>query len=175
MEIIQYPHNILSKKCEEVVIGDKECTQLLDEMLITLHRVRGAGLAAPQIGVSKRIVVIDLQEEPPKIYKMINPEFTWKSNVLVESTEGCLSIPFLRDTVLRHESVSVEYLDENFQKCTIEKATDYLSFCLQHELDHLDGKVYLDRLNKIKRASALRKYKKLLKENAENGEKNASE
>ncbi|MDR2794280.1 MAG: peptide deformylase [Holosporaceae bacterium] len=175
MEIIKYPHSILLKKCEKVAVGDEKCARLLDKMLVTLHRVAGAGLAAPQVGIAKRMVVIDLREidEAQKIYKMINPIFTWKSNVSVESEEGCLSIPFLREIIQRHESVSVEYLDENFQKCTIEKATGFLAYCLQHELDHLDGKLYIDLLSKVKRASALRKYKKLLEEQSKTGENNA--
>ncbi|MDR3179503.1 MAG: peptide deformylase [Holosporaceae bacterium] len=173
MEIIKYPNSILLKKCEEVIVGDESCVRLLDEMAETLHKVAGAGLAAPQVGVSSRIVVINLQktESSQNVYKMINPRFTWKSDVLVESEEGCLSIPFLREIILRHESVSVEYLNENFQKCVLEKATGFLAFCLQHELDHLDGKLYIDRLGRIRRAGALRKYRKLLQKHLQTGEK----
>ncbi|GHU20592.1 peptide deformylase 2 [Alphaproteobacteria bacterium] len=161
MELVIYPNAVLSKKCKEVEIGDMETVALFEGMFTILYEFDGAGLVAPQIGISKKIVAIDLRNERD-IYKMINPKIVWKSDELMESTEGCLSIPMLRDTVIRHAKVSVEYLDENFQKCFINEAEGYLAVCLQHELDHLDGKVYIDRLSRLKRSKAIKRYKKLL-------------
>jgi peptide deformylase len=124
-------------------------------------------LAAPQIGILEKIVVIDLRDDEHIVYRLINPAIVWKSDELVESDEGCLSLPGLRRSVKRHERVSVEYLDESFKKQTIDKAEGLLAVCLQHEIDHLYGKLFIDRLNRLERLGALREFKKLQQE-AEN-------
>ncbi|MBQ7674744.1 MAG: peptide deformylase [Alphaproteobacteria bacterium] len=162
MTILTYGNPILKAKCDPVKVGDKEAIKILDNMVATLHNEsNGIGLAAPQVGISKRLVVIDLHEESGKIYKMINPKVIWKSEETAEFMEGCLSIPGICEKVKRPASVSVEYLDETFKQCLIEKATGLLAVCLQHEIDHLDGKLYIDRLSRMKRARIISKYKKL--------------
>lgn len=168
MELIKYPNPILSQKCAEVEVGASGVSEILDEMSKKLYEWEGAGLAAPQVGILKRIVVIDIREEPPHLYKLINPKITRKSEEMVESNEGCLSLPILREMVFRHASVTVEYLDENFKEKQIE-ATGFLSCCLQHELDHLDGVLYIDRLSKFKRSRAIKEFYKLQEEKPEDG------
>ena len=155
LKVKVYPDPILFEKCAEVEIGDKSAVVLLDKMIAIMHTSeRGAGLSAPQVGISKRITVLDIPENPrdPKspsnIYKMINPVIVWRSEEFAPSPEGCFSVSdALGAIVMRHASVSVEYLNEKFEKCRIEKATGLLSFCLQHEIDHLDGILYINRLD----------------------------
>jgi peptide deformylase len=159
MELIKYPNPILSQKCADVKIGDSKILDMLNAMSKKLYEWEGAGLAAPQVGVLKRAIVIDVRSEPQCLYKLINPRIIWKSEEMIESKEGCLSLPTLRDTVWRHESITVEYLDENFKKQEI-NAMEFLSCCLQHELDHLDGVLYIDRLSRLKRSLAIKRFNK---------------
>jgi peptide deformylase len=166
VELIKYPHPILSRKCADVERKEGKVSDILDEMSRKLYEWEGAGLAAPQVGIPKRMVVIDARETPAHLYKLVNPRMVWKSEEMVESNEGCLSLPLLRETVSRHESVTVEYLDENFEEREI-RATGFLSCCLQHELDHLEGILYVDRLSRSKKSSAIRRFKKLQTENQE--------
>lgn len=161
MELKIYPDPILSQKCLDIFPGDTEALDILEEMSKKLYEWNGAGLAAPQVGILKKIVVIDIRDDPPTLYKMINPKIIWRSDELVDSKEGCLSLPKLRETVVRHERVKVEYFDENFEKKTLE-GNDFLSFCLQHELDHLEGRLYIDRLSRLKKNRAIAKFKKLM-------------
>ncbi len=169
MELRIYPDPILSKKCSDVKIDDHSIKGILNEMADKLYEWNGAGLAAPQVGILKKIVVIDIRDEPSTLYKMINPKIVWySSDSIVESEEGCLSLPVLREKILRYQKVKVEYLNEDFKKSELE-AEGFLSFCLQHELDHLEGKLYIDHLSQFKRSRALKKFMKLqhsnLKEN----------
>ena len=169
MELKIYPDPVLAKKCADVEIGDTSVVPILEEMSKKLYEWEGAGLAAPQVGVLKKLVVIDIREEPATLYKMINPKIVWASEELVDSQEGCLSLPKLRETVVRHEKVQVEYFDENFKKQIVE-GDGFLSCCLQHEIDHLSGKLYIDHLSRLKKGRFLAKFRKLRKE-AEEAEK----
>lgn len=171
MELKIFPDPVLAKKCEDVEIGDTSVLSILDEMSKKLYEWEGAGLAAPQIGVLKKLVVIDIRDEPATLYKMINPKIVWKSEDLVESKEGCLSLPGLRETVVRHEKVRVEYFDENFKKETIE-GEGFLACCLQHEIDHLSGKLYIDHLSRLKKSRFVSKFRKLQREKAEEADQN---
>jgi len=166
VELKIYPDPILAKRCADVEIGDASVIPILEEMSKKLYEWEGAGLAAPQIGVLKKLVVIDIRAEPSTLYKMINPKIVWRSEELIDSKEGCLSLPKLRATVVRHEKVRVEYFDENFQKKTIE-GEGFLSCCLQHEIDHLSGKLYIDHLSRLKRGRFLSKFRKLQKGESE--------
>ncbi|MDR1333817.1 MAG: peptide deformylase [Holosporaceae bacterium] len=163
MELKKYPDAILAMKCANVQAEDSGITEILEEMSQKLYEWDGAGLAAPQVGILKRMVVVDIRKEPKELYKLINPRIIWKSEDLMESSEGCLSLPILRKKVKRYASVLVSYLDENFQEQKV-LATDFLSCCLQHELDHLDGILYIDHLSKTKRAQAIREFEKLQEE-----------
>ncbi len=154
LELKIYPDPILSKKCAEVKIGDMDAVDLLEQMLVQMHTSeKGTGLSAPQIGILKRVVVLDIPENPmdsqstSTVYKMINPTIVWKSEEFISSPEGCFSVPGIGAIIMRHASVTVEYLDESFKKCRIEKAAGLLAACIQHEIDHLDGVLYINRLN----------------------------
>ena len=162
MELIKYPNPILFRKCADVSLGDASIPEILDKMVELMYASLGVGLAGVQCGIEKKIVVIDLQQEPKTIYKLINPKIIWASEELVESDERCLSLPGIRGVVLRHASVSVEYFNENYEKCLIEEAEGYLSICLQHEIDHLFGKIYPDRMSFIKKNRFMQRYKKIL-------------
>ena len=166
MELKIYPDPILAKRCADVEVGDTSVLPVLEEMSKKLYEWEGAGLAAPQVGVLKKLVVIDIREEPATLYKMINPKIVWRSEELIDSKEGCLSLPKLRATVVRHEKVRVEYLDENFEKQTVE-GEGFLACCLQHEIDHLSGKLYIDHLSRLKKNRFLSKFRKLQKEESE--------
>ena len=172
MELKIYPDPILAKRCADVEIGDESVLPILEEMSKKLYEWEGAGLAAPQVGVLKKLVVIDTRSEPSTLYKMIHPKIVWRSEELIDSKEGCLSLPKLRATVIRHEKVRVEYFDENFEKQTVE-GEGFLACCLQHEIDHLSGKLYIDHLSRLKRGRFLSKFRKLQKEETEGKSENA--
>lgn len=178
MQLKLYPDPILTKKCEDVGIGDESAKAILNEMSQYLYKWNGAGLAAPQVGILRKFIVIDVRDEPTTLYKMINPKIVWESDELVESSEGCLSLPLLREKVLRHEVVEVVYLNENFEEREV-KARGFLACCMQHEIDHLSGKLYIDRLSRLRRNFALKKFAKLQRETAKNtannGRKNEGE
>lgn len=160
MELKIYPDPVLAQKCADVEIGDTGVLPILEEMSKKLYEWEGAGLAAPQVGVLKKLVVIDIRTEPATLYKMINPKIVWASKDMIDSKEGCLSLPGLRDTVSRHEKVRVEYFDINFEKQIIE-GEEFLACCLQHEIDHLSGKLYIDHLSRLKKSRFLSKFRKL--------------
>jgi peptide deformylase len=166
LPILIHPHPVLRQKAEKVGDITPEILKLLDDMLETMYAAPGIGLAAPQIGVSKRIVVMDVAGEDVgkkrNPMKLINPEIIAVSETKTILDEGCLSLPEMRVEVSRPEIVTVRYKDEKGTEYTIE-ATDLLAKCFQHEIDHLDGKLIFDYLSPLKRDMALRKYNKNLK------------
>ena len=165
LKVYEYPHPVLKKKAEKVVAIDDEMRIFLDDMLETMYAQNGCGLAAPQVGISKRIVVIDIAhegEEPNPMY-MVNPEIIWKSEETEICEEGCLSLPSLRAEVERPASVKVKYLDYNGQECEL-LAEDFLAVAVQHELDHLDGILYIDHVSRLKRQMLIKKLEKMRKE-----------
>ena len=134
----------------------------MDDMLETMYDAVGVGLAAPQVGVSKRIVVIDTThegEKPEPLY-LVNPEIIWKSEEKVCGEEGCLSVPEQRAEVERFASVKLRYLDYDGKEHE-ELIEDFLAIVVQHELDHLDGILYIDRISRLKRQMLLKKLQKL--------------
>lgn len=154
LEIVTFPDPRLKKKCEEVEEVTPEIRKFLTDMAETMYEAPGIGLAAPQVGRNIRAVVIDIGEDEEtgrksRLYKLINPEIVERKGT-TEYEEGCLSIPEVRETVKRSASVVVEALDENGKELTIE-ASDLLAICLQHEIDHLDGVLFIDRLSTLKR------------------------
>jgi peptide deformylase len=167
LPVILHPNAVLRKKAEPVTKITPEILQLLDDMLDTMYAEEGIGLAAPQVNVSKRLIVIDV-EQPEKAergnpLKMINPEIIAKSDALTILDEGCLSLPEMRVEVIRPEIVTVRYLDETGATKEIE-VDDLLSKALQHEIDHLDGILIFDYLSKLKRDIVLRRYQKMMRE-----------
>ena len=167
LEILKAPHPVLSKKATKVKEVTAEIKQLLNDMLETMYAAPGVGLAAPQIGVSKRIIVVDVADtnngEEPKPYKLINPEIIELSEDIAVCEEGCLSVPESYEEVERPATCIIKALDENGKEVTV-KADGLLSVCLQHEIDHLDGILFVDHLSKLKRNMILKKMQKLKKQ-----------
>ncbi|WP_412777557.1 peptide deformylase [Thalassospira lucentensis] len=163
-EILIVPDPRLKKECEPVSEVNDEIRQLLSDMLETMYAAPGIGLAAPQIGVMKRVVVMDVSDDKdkPEPLKLINPEIIWESEDTSIYQEGCLSIPDQYADVERPIEVGVRYLDENGKEQEIE-ADGLLSTCIQHEVDHLDGILFTDYLSALKRNMILKKVQKLQK------------
>ncbi|MCS6779051.1 MAG: peptide deformylase [Geminicoccaceae bacterium] len=159
--ILIAPHPLLKLKARPVERIDEEIRRLMDDMLETMYRAPGIGLAAPQVGVSLRVVVVDLakKDEPPAPLRLLNPEITWSAEEQVAMEEGCLSLPEQFAEVTRPAAVRVRYRDEEGQEKEIE-ADGLLARCLQHEIDHLDGILFVDRLSPLKRNMIMRKLAK---------------
>ena len=147
-EIRKEGDEILSKKCREVETIDDRIIELGKDMLETMYKNDGIGLAACQVGILKRVIVYDVcyvEEDGKKEgHILINPKITSRSKTMIEVEEGCLSFPDVYKVVQRHEKVTVEYTDIDGKKKKI-NAKDIEAVCLQHEIDHLDGIVFLDR------------------------------
>jgi peptide deformylase len=142
---------VLRQKALKVKQIDKSIEKLIDDMVDTLHSANGLGLAANQVGVRQRVVIVELpaDEEDPgsgKLYALINPEITASSQDLMESEEGCLSIPYYYGEVVRPNSVVVKARDRKWREVKI-KATGLLARALQHEIDHLNGVLFVDRMD----------------------------
>ncbi|OSQ50339.1 peptide deformylase [Thalassospira alkalitolerans] len=163
-EILIVPDPRLKQECEEVAEVNDEIRELLNDMLETMYAAPGIGLAAPQIGVMKRVVVMDVSDEAEKRQplKLVNPEIIWESEDTEVYQEGCLSIPDQYADVERPCEVGMRYLDENGKEQEIE-ADGLLATCIQHELDHLDGILFTDYLSALKRNMILKKVQKLQK------------
>jgi peptide deformylase len=140
---------------------DNELRALMDDMLATMYAAPGIGLAAIQLGIPKQVIVMDLarEGEPAKPRHFINPEILWTSEELVLCEEGCLSVPDLYEEVERPSKVRVRHLDYQGKAQEIE-AEGMLAVCLQHEMDHLKGILFIDHLSKLKRDMMLRKLAK---------------
>ena len=163
LPILEAPHPLLKAKAEPVDAGDPTLRRLADDMLETMYAAPGIGLAAPQVGVLKRLFVADLAdkkkgEEPAPII-LLNPEIGWQSDEEVALEEGCLSLPGQFADVLRPRAVRVRYQDLEGAAREIE-AEGLLARCLQHELDHLDGVLFIDRISVLKRGMIMRKLAK---------------
>tara|TARA_B110000467_G_scaffold40234_1_gene36782 strand:- start:57 stop:626 length:570 start_codon:yes stop_codon:yes gene_type:complete len=176
-EIIRVPDPFLKIVAEPVINIDQHILKLLDDMLETMYDANGIGLAATQVAENKRIIVMDcgktnlnqkdLTEEEyneivktqkfePSPIKMINPEIIYSSSILSEREEGCLSIPGYNAQVKRPEAIKVKYTNESEEKITLE-AVGLLATCIQHEVDHLNGILFIDHISRLKREIILRK------------------
>ena len=172
LKLYEYPDEVLRQKCEKVSKVDDELRRFLDDMLETMYADKGCGLAAPQVGVCKRIIVLDdnPSDEDKSVRRpmyLVNPEIIWRSDEMVLFNEGCLSLPDQRAEVERHEKVRVHYVDYNGNDQEI-LADDLLAIILQHEIDHLDGILYIDHLSRLKRSRLLSKLKKYREEKEHN-------
>ncbi|MTI17186.1 peptide deformylase [Rhodobacteraceae bacterium RKSG542] len=167
-EIYLVPDACLRTKCEPVAEVNDEIRALADDMLETMYAAPGIGLAAPQIGVTKRLFVLDVaereagEEDKKEPMVFINPKITWASEETSFYQEGCLSIPDVYEDVERPERVRVSYLDRDGKECEIE-ADGLLATCIQHEYDHLDGVLFVDHLSRLKRERTMKKYSKAQK------------
>ena len=151
---------VLRKPAAAVEAVDDELRRLIDDMFETMYHADGVGLAAPQVGISKRVLVIDTHEEGAVPIALINPEILETSSETERGEEGCLSIPGLRDVVERPANVVVQALDAQGNTVRIEGST-LLARALQHEIDHLDGVLFIDRVSPLKRKLLLSKWQKV--------------
>ena len=158
LKILKEPDPILRKKSLPVKQVDKEIKKLIKDMLETMYAAPGIGLAAAQVGILKRVVVIDISKEAHKKEPIFfaNPEIIWKSYILEKKEEGCLSIPEHFAEIKRPDACHVKYLDENGKE-KILKAKGLLATCIQHEIDHCDGILFIDYLSKLKKSFILKK------------------
>ncbi len=158
LNILKYPDERLHTVAQPVARTDERIRTLISDMAETMYEARGIGLAATQVDVHERIVVMDLSEEHNELKVFINPVITARSG---ETTyeEGCLSVPGIYDTVSRAEFVTVEALDIEGNPFTID-ADGLLAICIQHEIDHLDGKVFVEHLSQMKQNRIRTKLKK---------------
>ena len=164
LPILTAPDPRLKAKAKPVERVDDGVRQLMDDMLETMYVAPGIGLAAPQVGVSKRVIVLDLakENEPRAPLKLANPEIVWVSDEDAVFEEGCLSVPEHYAEVARPAAVRIRYLDYENETREME-ASGLLATCLQHEIDHLDGVLFIDRLTALKRNIILRKLLKAKK------------
>lgn len=165
--ILIHPDPRLKKVCAPVDGVDRSVRKLADDMLETMHDAPGIGLAAPQIGILQRLIVMDCakKDEEPQPMALINPEVTWVSDELNTYSEGCLSIPEQYEDVTRPAEVRVRWLDLD-GKPQEQKFDGLWATCVQHEIDHLNGKLFIDYLSRIKRSMITKKMVKLKKERA---------
>ena len=150
LPILCYPDPRLHKVAQPVAQVDERIQTLVKDMLDTMYDAQGIGLAATQIDVHERVVVIDVSEERNEPMTLINPEILWASEETRMGEEGCLSVPGIYDGVERSTAVKVRALDENGKSREIE-AEGMLAICIQHEMDHLMGKVFVEYLSPLKR------------------------
>ena len=162
--IITAPDPRLQAVSTDVDNVDDEIRKLVDDMTDSMYAADGIGLAAVQIGVPKRVIVIDLDQKDGKKNPraFINPKLLWTSDEVAVFEEGCLSVPEIWDDVERPARIKAEYLDRDGKKQTLE-ADGMLATCLQHEMDHLDGVLFIDHLSRLKRSMALKKLTKAKK------------
>ncbi len=164
--IVKYGDPVLEKPAEKVTVFDEELQKLLDDMFESMYAAHGVGLAAPQIGISKRIAVIDItfKEDPDAKLVLVNPEIIHTEGKHTQQ-EGCLSLPEFRENVTRAQRVTVRAQDAKgnwFEKT----GEDLLARALLHETDHLNGRLYISHISALKRDLIRRKVRKLVKEGA---------
>jgi peptide deformylase len=164
LNIVKYPDPVLARPGEPITEFNAELRKFVADMFETMYDGQGIGLAAPQVGVSKRLLVIDLSvnKVPEDKLVLINPEIIFTEGRLYED-EGCLSFPDIREKVVRHAKVRIRAQDE-YGKWFEMDGEDVLSRCFQHEIDHVDGMLFIFRMSALKRDLVLRKIRKLIRE-----------
>ena len=162
--IIIAPDPVLKAKAKPVENIDGGIVRLMDDMLETMYRAPGIGLAAPQIGILQRVIVVDVadKDEKPQPFAMANPEILWKSDETSVHNEGCLSLPDHYADVTRPKQVRLRYIDRDGEVRELD-ADNLLATCVQHEIDHLNGVLFIDRISLLKRNMILRKLQKAKK------------
>src|SRR6478735_9275668 len=163
-DILIIPDKRLRLKSEAVKAVDKPLRALVNDMFETMYAAPGIGLAAVQIGVPRRVVTVDLakKDEPKQPQVFVNPEIVWSSDEKATYEEGCLSIPEYYEEVERPQAVRVKFLDRDGKAQEME-ASGLLATCLQHEIDHTNGVLFIDHISKLKRDMVLKKFKKAAK------------
>jgi peptide deformylase len=163
LEIMTYPNTTLARRAEEVEKVDGKIRKLISDMVDTMYANEGVGLAAPQVGVSKRVIVVDARPYDPStsLICMVNPEIVSEGGGILHE-EGCLSVPECVEGIKRREWIKIRGLDERGREIEVE-GEGMLAIVLQHEIDHLNGKVILDRMSRIKRDLYKRRLRKAKK------------
>lgn len=158
LPIITAPDPLLKRVCKPVEIVEKRVRQLTDDMLETMYNAPGIGLAAPQVGVLERVIVVDVarEGETPQPHCLINPEILWASDQDNNHEEGCLSLPEQYADVVRPAAVQIGYLDREGEMRKLD-ANGLLATCIQHEMDHLDGILFVDHISALRRNMILRR------------------
>jgi peptide deformylase len=164
LKIVKYPEPVLQQPGEPVTEFDADLRKLIADMFETVYAAQGIGLAAPQVGVSKRLTVVDLSlgKDPAQRLVLINPEVIFREGKLYEE-EGCLSFPDIREKVVRAAKVRIRAQNEHGKWFEMD-GEELLSRCFQHEIDHLDGMLFIFRMSALKRDLNLRKIRKLQRE-----------
>lgn len=163
-DILIVPDPLLKQVSKPVAVVDDALRALMDDMLETMYAAPGIGLAAIQVGVPKRVIVMDIagKEEPKAPRFFVNPEILWASEETAPYEEGCLSVPDIYDEVERPARVKLRYLGYDGKQVE-EDAEGLFAVCIQHEMDHLDGVLFIDHLSRLKREQAVKKVKKQAK------------
>jgi len=159
LKIVTLGSEVLRRPAAEVAERDEELTRLIDDMFETMYEAHGIGLAAPQVGVSRRLIVVHVNEEGQEPFALLNPRVVEAGSAREKGEEGCLSIPGVSAFVDRPATVVVEGDTPEGERVRM-AADGMLARCLQHEIDHLDGVLFIDRLSPLKRNMLLKKYRK---------------
>ncbi len=159
LQVLHYPDPRLRNPAQPVTQVDDDVRRLVDDMFETMYEAPGIGLAATQVNVAKRVIVIDLSNDKTEPYCFINPKIIAREGD-EETEEGCLSVPGIYDMVHRSRWIHLEALDRDGKPFTL-KIDDLLAVCVQHEIDHLDGKLFVDYLSEVKRGRIRKKMEKL--------------
>jgi len=167
LPILEFPDPRLRTKAQPVAVVDQVVRRLIDDMFETMYAAPGIGLAATQVNVHKRILVIDVSESRKEPLALINPELIVQEGI-EEMEEGCLSVPGIYDKVTRAQRIRVRALNRDGQPTEMD-AEGLLAVCIQHEMDHLDGKLFVDYLSELKRTRIRKKLEKERKEHAAAG------
>lgn len=151
--IVTTPDPVLRRKAHKVTVFDKDLQALIDDMIETMRQAPGVGLAAPQVGVSQRVIVVEYgddenEEAPKKLYALVNPEIVAGSEDMVEGTEACLSIPRIQGDVERHDKLQVKGFNRQGKQVKL-KLSGWMARIFQHEIDHLDGILFTDRASRV--------------------------
>ncbi len=165
LQILEFPDPRLRKIAAPVTVFDAKLEVLIDDMLETMYECGGIGLAATQVNIHRRLLVLDISENKDSPLVFINPSFEIIEHELIESDEGCLSVPGFYETVARPRSVKISAQDKLGESFEME-AEGLLSTCIQHEVDHLDGKLFVDYLSALKRQRIRHKLEKERKKSA---------
>jgi len=164
LNILYGPSPLFKEKAAPLGQIGAEEQQLASDMLETLYDYRGIGLAAPMVGISKRVIVVDLQQEGVRMpFIMFNPEITWRSKDETINEEASLSFPGISAEIKRPKSIKLTYQDKQGTQKELE-ASDWFATVIQHEMDYLEGRIYLDHLSKMKRDRLLKKMQKTVKQ-----------
>ena len=158
LTILEYPDPRLRTRAAKVTAVDDKLRLLIDDMFETMYAAPGIGLAATQVNVHQRVLVIDISEDRKQPLALVNPEIVARDGI-EETEEGCLSVPGVYETVKRAEEIRVRALDRNGKQIELE-ASGMLAVCIQHEMDHLEGKLFVDYLSDLKRTRIRKKLEK---------------